>query len=89
MSLRNWSKGEAENLKLGQIGFDKQIKLAGVITGRFCSAYNPGDTEVNVTLGSNIGDDYAGKLQPNATIYGDFNLARVTTNDGIIILTRY
>ena len=86
--LRNWTKVEAENLKLGQKGFDKQIKLAGALAGRFSSVFNPGDSEVNVTLLSNIGDDYLGKLQPNATIYGDFKSIRVTTTGGIIIGTR-
>tara|TARA_R110002096_G_C14059034_1_gene674141 strand:- start:114 stop:395 length:282 start_codon:yes stop_codon:yes gene_type:complete len=86
--FRNWTKVEAENLKLGQKGFDKQIKLAGALAGRFCAVFNPGDSEINISLLSNIGDNYLGKLQPNATIYGDFKQIQVTTNGGIIIGTR-
>ena len=86
--LSNWTKKEAEHLKLGQKGFDMISQLAGTTTGRFCSVFNPNDGQVTVVLTSNIGDDYTGKLQPNATIYGDFKTVRCSTSMKKVIATR-
>ena len=86
--LRNRTKSEAENLKLGQKGFDRVTQVAGATTGRFVSVFNPDDSEVTVVLLSNIGDDYTGKLPTKGTIYGDFKSIRCSTSSKSIIGVR-
>ena len=88
LGINGLPKHESENLKLGQVGFDKVPQAVGTTSGKFVSVFNPEDSEVTVVLVSNIGDNYTGKLPPNGTIYGNFKSVRCSTSGKEIIATR-
>ena len=72
---------ETSNLEIGQLGFDVcsahvDAEIA-TVSGTFIAIYNPNDAEVNVTMGSNIGDGgTTEKIPSNGTIYGNFSTIR-------------